>query len=610
MKSPQLLSSNYSVPAVVENYKELRTLCPPILNRSIKNTVLVLGHTSADDGGGGTFFWAPRRPEMGGELCDDGGINIGSSSHLGIWKRVFSGPLDVRWFGAVGDGNDLNAAVNMRAIQSAIDYCAGRCGGAVLIPAGEFRIAPTIHTDETSGAIISETYLELKSNVDIVGVGRPSLLKVIKDAGAFRAIFASSNDGENSMVENVRLANFHIDTNSQENMSHHFDRTYKDFKAHQFCIVLYHFHNITLEDMWFDYGGTNAVMINNVSEKSIDSQIRVHHCHFEFHKLEDAKGPHTYPDENTGNPINTGIYDNTAAYLKGRNIIATNNRFFVEDKKGICAFGALEIHGGEAVASGNVSTNYAVCVAVVGDKDWSDISNICITGNVAINANCPFMVNPFAADEPSTGLANVTISNNVAKIAQRRWGRYYWGGIAYNSGTGFLHNLTITGNTLWFEEDREPRAIKDPYAPNTLFQQEDTAAINFKLPKTFKNGEFAHSVQGLTISNNNIYNAPCTGIAVGKFAEAKIFGVTISGNTIVNAGWYPGVDDRHRAAIRLYGDFCGGTVVGNTIVDTGLDQFRGCYWLWASGTFHNSVCIASNSACAKTGNYKKEVIES
>ncbi len=75
------------------------------------NTVLAKGCVTADDGGGGLFVWSSSNG------TDDGGTIIVPDGTVGsvgaCWKRVCSGPKNVRWFGAQGvSGNDTIALEN------------------------------------------------------------------------------------------------------------------------------------------------------------------------------------------------------------------------------------------------------------------------------------------------------------------------------------------------------------------------------------------------------------------------------------------------------------------------------------------------------------------
>ena len=76
---------------------------------------VVSGYYYPGDGGGGTFVWVPvstQTPLLG----DDGGIVIRTDSsspgiNSGYFKRIYSGPINVRWFGAIMGGYDPNPPI-------------------------------------------------------------------------------------------------------------------------------------------------------------------------------------------------------------------------------------------------------------------------------------------------------------------------------------------------------------------------------------------------------------------------------------------------------------------------------------------------------------------
>jgi pectate lyase-like protein/parallel beta helix pectate lyase-like protein len=104
------------------------------VNNTTTHAVVVRNHSLNDDGGGGLFHWV-----TGTATSDNGTIVVPTDPNGGYWKRVSDGPVNVRWFGARGDG----ASDDTIAIQAAIDAVAslgagGLFGGTVLIPPGTF----------------------------------------------------------------------------------------------------------------------------------------------------------------------------------------------------------------------------------------------------------------------------------------------------------------------------------------------------------------------------------------------------------------------------------------------------------------------------------------
>ncbi len=106
------------------------------LNESLsidgKNKI-VSGYWTPGDGGGGVFTWI-----NGGvsSYKSDGGTIFVMRQWGGYWKRIFSGAVNAKWFGAKGDG----VANDQAAIQAALDasHRWSRTGSEVFVPAGTY----------------------------------------------------------------------------------------------------------------------------------------------------------------------------------------------------------------------------------------------------------------------------------------------------------------------------------------------------------------------------------------------------------------------------------------------------------------------------------------
>ncbi len=106
VQAQALLSSGTDI-QWCDTYAELRTLVGGTASAS-KNVAAVRGSSGSIpyEGGGGIFVWS-----MDTATPDDGGTLIAASSgRTGCWRRLYDGALNVKWFGAKGDGtNDYSA---------------------------------------------------------------------------------------------------------------------------------------------------------------------------------------------------------------------------------------------------------------------------------------------------------------------------------------------------------------------------------------------------------------------------------------------------------------------------------------------------------------------
>lgn len=134
-------------------------------------TVFVRGYYSSGDGGGGTFFWDASSTD-----ADNGGTIIQATGvTTGRWKRVYSGAVNVKWFGAKGDGSNNDQL----AIQAAIDAVAY---GKVEVPRGTYVVHSSLVLDRThlSGASTFNTTIKagptLNDAIIVAGTAMPDIL--------------------------------------------------------------------------------------------------------------------------------------------------------------------------------------------------------------------------------------------------------------------------------------------------------------------------------------------------------------------------------------------------------------------------------------------------
>ena len=138
--------------------RTLSTLPTPI------EEFVVAGYYTSGDGGGGTFTWVPNPLPPTPPPADDGGIIIVSTalSSSGYFKRLYSGPINVRWFGAKGDGVTNDTA----AVHAARDSEAFANNGTIYFPKGVYC------------GLFDFTYVNSNRNeYNIVGDGQGTVLK-------------------------------------------------------------------------------------------------------------------------------------------------------------------------------------------------------------------------------------------------------------------------------------------------------------------------------------------------------------------------------------------------------------------------------------------------
>jgi hypothetical protein len=113
--------------------------------------VVATGFTAHGDGGGGAFFW-----DATSTATDDGGLVIRPASNpaTGRWRRLlYDSQLNVKWFGAVGNGIADDGA----AIQAALNAAASLSTKStnVHLPAGVYKVTQSLGVTAATGIVVS-----------------------------------------------------------------------------------------------------------------------------------------------------------------------------------------------------------------------------------------------------------------------------------------------------------------------------------------------------------------------------------------------------------------------------------------------------------------------
>jgi hypothetical protein len=169
--------------------------------------VVMHGRSTAGDGAGGTFIW--RSGDQSANVTADPGEGVwvapdsATTGASGAWQRLYDGPVNVRWWGAVGD----EVTDDTTAIQNAIDYAWDASLHDVYFPGGTYLVTGLRVYSGTTYRGVSPVETIIKSNTDagIVvsanwdghnGVNSPTGLMVIRDL----RILGSNNSAHTSQV--------------------------------------------------------------------------------------------------------------------------------------------------------------------------------------------------------------------------------------------------------------------------------------------------------------------------------------------------------------------------------------------------------------------------
>jgi hypothetical protein len=173
----------------VKTIADLVALRIPTINNRL--SALVTGRVTENDGGGGLFFY---------DGSDATSTNLGTvfkpAASNGRWRRSYEGALNVKWFGALGNGSTDDTL----AFQNALD---------LLTSGGRLEVPPTSTSYRVSQVIIKY------SGTQLVGIGGGQLSRLLysKSTGADaeavllidKTAYNSGNNYKDIVIENIEL---------------------------------------------------------------------------------------------------------------------------------------------------------------------------------------------------------------------------------------------------------------------------------------------------------------------------------------------------------------------------------------------------------------------
>lgn len=535
------------------------------------NIVITKGYAAEDDGGGGTFAW-----DAVGGTCDGGTIIVPGAA-IGVvgpcWRRVYDGAINVRWFGATGDGITDDST----SIQDAFDAAAVD-GGEVYFPPGIYIVGTTLSIPTSNpvsiiGAGKFKTIIKLADNADVT----------VMETKDFDVLYAAVS--VNGMTR-VVLRDFTIDGNSANNALGHGLRLYGwAYKVENIDIVKCSEHGLwtawgvdrvgTPDDTameskfdhirsltnggkgWLHEGPHDSIMIGYVGAGCSDWGMYV-----------DGNGDGSHMiNMNVWNNAG-GIYLNKSVYAY--NIVSTSNwtipALFISATAGPCQLTNCTLgvanHGLEIDGSANHTIEASILQCTTTAVSLKNPYNHKI--DIVVN-DCALGVNFGAGGGASLGNNFVTMRINISPTAvinpNTGLPLYAGAAVATSGEFPFIDKLIVIADgpgAVTYES-----AIRKLYVTNTisaeylLAKQTDIGAVGpgTESGLSLQNGatKLYHDASGYLHTNKTIASDTSTmflnGIAIGFAAAAPVAGTWQAGSIVFNTGVATGQPEGWRCTV-------------------------------------------------------------
>jgi hypothetical protein len=494
----------------------------------------LLGYNAPGDGGGGAFFWdssfnVDLNIWPNGE---DGGTVIKPSalqpSQAGRWRRIFSGGVSVKWFGAVGDG----ATDDTDAIQTAENAVAA-VGGIVVFSPGTYIIngAKTTIPGDT------RTYgVDKKSNTQWIGHGYAASILKLRNNSTL-SLSGSEIDPQmiyaNAPLNDIGFYRLGFDLNGANNTL----STLANVSAIWLNGEQLEVNGMVVEDCKFYNGpGATVILIQNRATSwsgyPLDDVLILNN-RFEDNCLSPATTDHSTMNIWARRTRVIGnIFQETAA-------VPTVQRYSIA--------AAIEFHGGDSLFLGNIIRSYG-SVVIPSENFIEPWENLLVANNVVSDLGLYFTsievgtlteTKPIDKivvrgnhvvfnDDTSSGgskaglrqvhgkpISYIEVSDNYFEMASPRAGIWPIGVLSVQAppGTSYTTHLKVTGNTfnkmqfgVWVDNHNFYDQVKNlEFVNNTCLNMQDLSPTP-EAAGLWADGDASQHIENLVVTGNRFAN--------------------------------------------------------------------------------------------------------
>lgn len=128
---------------IVGASQSLRSVSGSDSGSSSTPVAVVGGYAAQNDGGGGVFYWSTTSgvDDGGTVIVPVSGGDAGPGASGACWKRIYSGALNAKWFGATGNGSTDDTGALRAAIAAAASL---PVPASVYVASGTYKLSSTV----------------------------------------------------------------------------------------------------------------------------------------------------------------------------------------------------------------------------------------------------------------------------------------------------------------------------------------------------------------------------------------------------------------------------------------------------------------------------------